>query len=224
MSRIFQALQKSTRGRAVDPEPSTNGSVDPGRGPAAIPASPARDHTEAAAVLLQNNLLTDSFGAQGEWEVRTTLVANRRAWRYRCRVFMHGKEVRKGFPAIDGDRTRQIRQAGTVTEDMLTAFAREAAEVHCGRCASVAEHLRLASMPARPRRWYAHLPTLALIFCGVVALVGAYWLWQGAESPGPEPPPDPPAAHQPEPITPDPPAHQPEPTTPVPRLPRHWTW
>jgi hypothetical protein len=208
MSRAYQALQKSRGPTAFDPNSSTNGMLDTGWGLPEIPSSPQRDIPQAVADLIQNKLLTHSFGVQGEWEVRTTLIANRQAWRYRSRVFVHGKEVSKDFPSIDGDRTRHIRLAEAVSEDMLAAFAREAVEIHFARCTSVAKHIRMASVPSQPRRWHARMKTMALVLCGVVALVTAYWLWKGSERLRPEQP------H----------ANQPERITPPPQLPGHWTW
>jgi hypothetical protein len=223
MSRTYQALRKSGGLTAFDPAASTNGELDTGWGLAEILASPPRDITQAVADLIQNKLFTDRFGAQEEWEVRTTLSANRQAWRYRSRVLLHGKEARKDFPSIEGDWTRQIRQAEAVTEDMLAAFAREAVEVHFVRCSSVAEYIQMASISAQPRRRQARMKTMALVLCGVVALVTAYWLWKGPESLRPEPPlASQRHANQPEPITP--PANQPEPITPIPKLPSHWAW
>jgi len=107
------------------------------------------------------------------------------------------KEVSKDFPSIDGDRTRQMLLAEAVSEDMLAAFAREAVEIHFARCTSVAKHIRMASIPSQPRRWHARMKTMALVLCGVVALVTAYWLWKGSERLRPEQP----HANQPERIT-----------------------
>jgi hypothetical protein len=221
MSRRYQALQKSRGLAALDPGSSTNGMLDTGSGLPEIPASPPQeqDITQAATDLLQNKLLTHCFGVQGEWEVQTTIIANRQAWRYRSRVFVHGKELRKDFPSIDGDRTRQMRLAQAVSEDMLAAFAREAVEVHFVRCKSVAEYIRRASIPSQPRRWHARMQTMALVLCGVVALVTAYWLWKGSESLRPEPL----HSNQPERIPP-PHSNQPERIPPPPQLPGHWTW
>jgi hypothetical protein len=115
-------------------------------------------------------------------------------------VFVHGKKAGKGFPSIDGDQTRQIRLAEAVSEDIRAAFAREAVEVHVARCTSVAEHIRMASIPSQPRRWHARMKTMALVLCGVVALVTAYWLWKGSESLRPGQP----HSNQPERITPTP--------------------
>jgi hypothetical protein len=111
MSRKYQALQKSRGLTAFDPDSSTNGMLDTGRGLPDIPAKPLRDIPQAVADLIHNKLLTHSFGVQGEGEIRTMLIANNQVWRYRSRVFVHGKEASKGFPSIDGERTRHIRQA-----------------------------------------------------------------------------------------------------------------
>jgi hypothetical protein len=208
MSRRYQALQKSGGLEAVDPALATNGMLDTGLGFPEMPAGPPQDIAQAVADLLQNKLLTHRFGAQGEWEVRTTLSANRHAWRYRSRVFVHGKEARKAFPAIDGDRAGHMRRGQAVSEDTLVAFAREAVHVHFVRCTSVAKYLRVASIYSQPQRWHARMKTLALVLCGVVALVTAYWLWQGSESLRPERP------HP----------NQPERITPPAKLPGHWTW
>jgi hypothetical protein len=200
MSRRYQALQKSGGLPAFDPDSSTNGMLDAGWGLPKIPASSPRDITQAVVDLLHHKRLTHSFGVQREWEVRTTLIANRQAWRYRSCVFVHGKKAGKGFPSIDGDQTRQIRLAEAVSEDIRAAFAREAVEVHVARCTSVAEHIRMASLPSPPRRWHARMKTMALVLCGVVALVTAYWLWKGSERLRPGQP----HSNQPQRITPTP--------------------
>ena len=130
---------------AFDPDSSTNGMLDRGweaprnheRGP--------EDMAQAVADLLRHKSLISTFGDQGEWEVRTTLAANRQAWRYHSSVFLHGKERKRGFPPIDVDRTREIRHTETVTDELLAAFAREAAEVHVARCDGIKEYLTLAS-------------------------------------------------------------------------------
>ena len=208
MSRRYQALQKSGGLAALDPDSSTNGMLDTGSQLPEIPASPPQDITQAVVDLLQKKLLTDRFGVQGEWEVRTTLIPNRQTWRYCSRVFVHGKEVGKDFLAIDGGRARHIGLAEAVRENELTAFAREAVEVHFARCTSVADHIRLGSIRSQPRRWHARMKTIALVLCGVVAVVTAYWLWKGSESLRPE----------------QPYSSQPARITPPPKLPGHWTW
>jgi hypothetical protein len=208
MSRRYQALRKSGGLRALDPESATSGMLDTGWGLPDMPASPPRDIAQAVADLIRTKGLTHRFGGQGEWEVRTTLSVSRRAWRYRCRVLVHGKAVRQDFPTIAGDRTRHRRRAEAVSEDLSAALAREAVEVHFARCTSVAEHLRMASIPSHPRRWQARMKTMALVLCGVVALVTAYWVWKGAGRLGPGQP------H----------ANHPEPISPPPKLPGHWAW
>jgi hypothetical protein len=208
MSRRYQALQKSGGLAALDPDFSTNGRLATGARLPEIPARTPQDSTQAVTDLLHNNLLTDRFGDQGEWEVRTALIANRQAWRYRSRVFVQGKKARKGFPSIDGDWTHHLRQAEAVNEELLAAFAREAVGVHFARCTSIADHIRMASIRSQPRRWHTRMKTMALVLCGVVALVTAYWLWKGSESIRPEPPQ----------------ANQPERIPPLPQLPVHWTW
>jgi hypothetical protein len=164
MGKIYQAFQKSRGLAAFDADSSTNRMLDTEWGVPEIPPSAAGDITQAVADLLRNKLLTHSFGVQGEWEVRTTLIANRRAWQYRSRVFAHGKEVRKEFPSFDGNLAGQRGSAGTVREDMLAAFAREAVSVHFAR--------------SQPRRWHARTKMMAFVLWGVVALVTAYWLWK----------------------------------------------
>jgi hypothetical protein len=189
MSRIYRALQKAERVHqalrksggltAFDPDPSTNGMLGAGGLPE-IPASLAADKTQAVTDLIRNNLLTHNFGVQGEWEVRTTFVANRHAWRYRSSVCVHGKEVRKDFPPIDCDRTRHIRQAEAVTEDMLAAFAREAVAAHFARCASVAEYSLMASVFSQPPLWLQRIKRVALVLLSVAVLLTAYWWWRDA--------------------------------------------
>ncbi len=115
---------------AFDPDSSTNGMLDTGWEALRNQARDPEDMAQAVADLLRHKSHSSTFGDQGEWEVRTTLVANRQAWHYHSSVFVHGKERKKGFPRIDVDRTREIRKTGTITEELLSDFAREAAEVH----------------------------------------------------------------------------------------------
>jgi hypothetical protein len=208
MSRTYQALQKSGELTALEADSSTSGRLDTGWGLPAIPANPPQEFTQAVVDLIHGKVLSHSFGVQEEWEVRTTLIANHRGWRYRSRVFVHGKEARKGFPSLDGDRTRHTRLAETVSEDMVAAFAREAVQIHFARCTSVAVQSRMVSIPPQPRRWHTGIKTTALILCGVVALVTAYWWWKGSDRLGTQPTPP----------------NQSEPITPTPKLPGHWTW
>jgi hypothetical protein len=208
MGKIYQAFQKSQGLAALDADSSTSRTLDTEPGVPEIPASAAGDTTQAVTDLLHNKSLSHRFGVQWEWEVRTTLTANRRAWHYRSRVLIHGKELSKVFPAIDGNRARQPGLSEAAGQDVFAAFAREAVAVHFARCTSIAEHCRIAPIPSRPRRWHARIKTIALVLCGVVALATAYWLWKGSDSLKPE------QAH----------SNQPERIAPPPRLRQHWTW
>src|SRR5262245_35675592 len=111
---------------AFDPDSSTNGMLHTGWEALRNQARAPEDMAQAMEDLLRHKSLISTFGDQGEWEVRTTLVANRQAWHYHSGVFLHGKERKKGFPLIAVDQTRKMRQTGTVTEELLAAFTREA--------------------------------------------------------------------------------------------------
>src|SRR5215510_372918 len=115
MSRTYQAIRKSGGLTALEADSSTNGALDTGRGLSAIPVNAPRDITQAVADLIHGKPLSHSFGVQGEWEVRTTLMESHYAWRYQSRVLVHGKEVGKDFPLIDGDRTRHTRPGETMS-------------------------------------------------------------------------------------------------------------
>jgi Putative Ig domain len=169
---------------AFDPDSSINGKLDIGRESPTIRASDAGETAQAVADLLQRKSLTHTFGAQGEWEVRTTLVTNRHAWRYQSGVFLHGKRAKRDFPPIEVDRTRQMRQAEAVTEELLTAFAREAVEVHCTRCASVAEYITMASFFAEPPPRYYRAKKVVLVLLSIAALSTAYWWWRAPSTGG----------------------------------------
>jgi hypothetical protein len=170
---------------AFDPDSSTNGMLDRGWQPERNPARVPEDKAQAVADLLQHKSLISTFGDQGEWEVRTTLVANRQAWRYHSGVFLRGKERKKGFPPIEVDRTREIRQAGAVTEELLATFAREAAEVHVARCDGIKEYLTLAPFFSQPVPRYHRTKRVALILLSVAAFLTTYWWWQGFNIIGP---------------------------------------
>jgi Putative Ig domain len=163
---------------AFDPNSSTNGMPRAEQSLAEIHANSPDDRARALADILQNKFLSSTFGVEREWEVRTTVVTNRHAWRYRSSVLVHGKEIREVFPPIDVDRTRQVRQAQAVTEEMLATFAREAVDAHFLRCASVAEYSLMASIFSTPvsRRRVAR--RVALVLFSVVTLLTAYW-WGG---------------------------------------------
>jgi Putative Ig domain len=178
---------------AFDPESFTNGMRDSRwEVPQNHPSGPA-DVAQTVVDLLQNKSMSDTFGVHGEWEVRTALVVNRQAWRYHSSVFFHGKERKKGFPPIHVDRTRQIRKMGTVTQDMLLAFAREAVEVHAARCEGIKEYLTLAPLFSQPTPRHDGAKKVVLVLLGVAVLLTAYWRWHdfkgiGSTSPDPQPP------------------------------------
>jgi hypothetical protein len=88
-------------------------------------------------------------------------------------VFLRGKERKRGFPPIDVDRTREIRHTGTVTDELLAAFAREAAEVHVSRCDGIKEYLTLASYFSQPVPRYHRTKKVALVLLSVAALLTA---------------------------------------------------
>jgi hypothetical protein len=167
---------------AFDSDSSTNGMLETGGEAPTIQASASRDMAQAVADLLQHKFLTSTFGDQGEWEVRTTLVANRQAWRYQSSVFLHGKVAKKSFPSIDIDRTRRMRQTETVTQELLAEFAREAVEVHCARCESVKEYLTMASFFSQPLPRYYRMKKVALVLLSVAALMTAYWGWKASNA------------------------------------------
>jgi hypothetical protein len=163
---------------AFDPDSSTNGMLEMGWEAPRNQARGPEDMAQAMADLLRHKSLISTFGDQGEWEVRTTLVANRQAWHYHSGVFLHGKERRKGFPPINVDRTREIRQTATVTEELLDAFAREAAEVHVARCEGIKEYLTLAPFFSQPLPRYQRTKKVALVLLSVAALFTTYWWWK----------------------------------------------
>ena len=170
---------------AFDPDSSTNGMLNTGwQAPRNQPRG-LEETAQAVEDLLRQKSLISRFGDQGEWEVRTTLVANRQAWRYHSSVYLHGKERKKGFPPIDVDRTREIRQTGTITEELLAAFAREAAEVHVARCDGIKEYLTLTPYFSQPEPRYHRTKKMALVLLGVAALLTAYWWWKDFDRTGP---------------------------------------
>lgn len=180
---------------AFDPNSSTNRRQGGGLGPLNLQGHEPGEMARAVAGILQHKCLTHTFGVQGEWEVRTTLVTNRQAWRYQSHVRVHGKEARKDFSPINVNLTRQKQHQEVVTEEMLMAFAREAVEVHFARCASVAEYIMMASILSNSRPRHHGIKTVALVFLSIAALLTAHWWWRGADSlkpdqPAPKPPPN----------------------------------
>jgi putative Ig domain-containing protein len=170
---------------SLDPDLSSNGTLAAGRETPATAVSERGDKGRAVAGLLQNKFLSHTFGIQGEWEVRTTLVANRQAWRYRSSVFLRGKEIKKGFVPMEGDWTQRIRQAKTVTEETLAAFAGEAVEWHFARCANVADYSMIAAIYSEPLPRHQKLKRVALILLSIAVLFTAFGLWTISRKGGP---------------------------------------
>jgi hypothetical protein len=169
-----------------DPQPATNGTSEAGRELPEIHLSDLGDKPQAVADLVHNKLLTHTFGFQGEWEVRTALITNRQAWRYRSSVLLHGKELGDNYSPIDVDWTHKMRQAKAVNEEMLARFAGEAVELHFLRCADVADYSLMASIYAQsppPHRW---MKRAALVLLCVAALSSTYWFWERGDGVGPE--------------------------------------
>jgi len=169
---------------AFDPDSSTSGTSERGMKLQRIHATSAGDRGQAIADLMQQKRLSHTYGVQGEWEVRTTLEASRQTWHYRSSVLAHGEEVGEFFSAIEVNRTRQMRQAEAVTEDMLTSFVREAVEVHFSRCASVEEYSLLASIYSQPLPRRHRLRHVVLSLLCLAGLLVVSWLWLGSDSLG----------------------------------------
>jgi hypothetical protein len=168
-----------------DPDSSTNGMLRSAWEPPSDHLRRGEDMAQATADLLQQKSLISRFGNQGEWEVRTTLVANRQAWRYHSSVYLYGKERKKGFPPINVDRTREIRQNGAITEELLTAFAKEAVEVHIARCDGIKEYLTLAPFFTQPETRYQWTKRLVVLLLAAAVLMATYWWWKGLPTLGP---------------------------------------
>jgi hypothetical protein len=167
-----------------DPQPSANGTPDAGQELPELHTRKLGDKPRAVADLLQDKQLTHTFGFQGEWEVRTTLITGRQAWRYRSSVLLHGKEMRDNYSPIDIDWTHKIRQAKAVTEEMLAEFAREAVELHFHRCADVADYSLMASIYAQSLPRHSWMKKAALVLLCVAALFTTYWFWGGGKDVG----------------------------------------
>ncbi len=163
---------------AFNSDVSTQGKSELKWGVSEVQTRHAEDIARAVSDLLQNESLTHTFGIQGEWEVRTTLLTNRQPWRYYSIVLVHGKEASKEFPSIEVDQTRHVRQVEAATEEMIAAFAREAVEVHFARCASVTEYSLMSSIFSQPAPPLQRIKKVALVLFSVTVLLTAYWWWQ----------------------------------------------
>jgi hypothetical protein len=163
---------------AFNSDLSTQGKAELKWGVSEVQTRHAEDTTHAVSDLLQNKLLTHALGIQGEWEVRTTLLTNRQPWRYHSTVLLHGKEARKEFPPIEVDQTHHTRPVVADTEEMISAFAREAVEVHFSRCASVTEYSLMTSIYSKPAPRLRRIKKFAMVLFIVVVLLPVYWWWQ----------------------------------------------
>jgi hypothetical protein len=142
-----------------------------------IPSNEVQLKAQGAVELLRNKVLSHALGEQGEYEVRTTFTT-RQAWRYRCSVLRHGRVLKRAFPPIELDRTRDMCKAAVVTDEMRIAFAAEAVDLHFARCAAVKEYLVLAAIFSEPpQRDYQPLQVTMVVLMGV-ALAAAYWFWK----------------------------------------------
>jgi hypothetical protein len=144
----------------------------------AVQSRPAEDITRAITYLSQHKFLSHTFGLQGEWEVRTILLTNRQPWRYHSTVLVHGKEASREFSPVKVDQARHIQRLGAVTEEMIAAFTREAAEVHFARCASVADYSLMTSIFSQPTPRLQHFKKAVMVLVGIVVLMSAYWWWR----------------------------------------------
>jgi hypothetical protein len=152
------------------------------------PETPSRDlpnKGRAVVDLLHHRILIHSFG---EYEVRTT-IATRQAWRYRSSIWRRGKEIKREFYPIVVDRSRQMRQAAIITEEMRLQFAMEAVDIHFARCAALQQHLKTAPLyaPPPPDGDTPGRLILVALLCALVLL--AYWFWSSLPTPPPVPSP-----------------------------------
>jgi hypothetical protein len=162
------------------------------QGSSAVLSDEMQLKARAVVDLLRSKVLSQSYGEEGEYEVRTT-ISTRQAWRYQCRVLRHGRVLKREFPPIAFDRTPDMREAAAITEEMRIAFATEAVDMHFARCAAVKEYLIMAAILSQPSpRDFRRLRIImAIAMCAAVA--AAYWFWKepilAALNPLPAPPP-----------------------------------
>jgi outer membrane protein len=140
----------------------------------------SRDAQKAQAVaeLLRTKSFTTTFRLHRKYEVRTTIVT-RQVWRYRCSVWLDGKEIRRGrLGPVAVDRSRQIRKAPAITEELRVALATEAVELHFARCALVVEYTLRRLRFSRPRPGRYRPRTISLSAVLLVSLLSGSWLWR----------------------------------------------
>jgi len=152
-----------------------------------VQSGQTEDIARAVTYLSQHKYLTHTFGPQGEWEVRTILLTNSQPWRYHSTVLVHGKEAHREFPPVKVDQARHIQQLGVVTEEMIAAFTREAAEVHLARCASVADYSLMTSIFSPPPPRLQRFKRAIMVLISIVVLMSAFWWWRDTGYLGLEP-------------------------------------
>jgi hypothetical protein len=133
----------------------------------------------AVAELLQDGVVRQTFGRQGEYEVRTTMTT-RRAWQYRCCVLRQGKPVKRAFPPIvvnHPHHRRDVKKQLMLAKAMRLNFAWEAVDVHFTRCAALQEYLMMAMIYSEPRLESRRRYALPVLLGGVACLL-VYGLWK----------------------------------------------
>jgi hypothetical protein len=161
--------------------------------PSSKPSPPARpewpdgwphsgdSEERAIAELIRHEVLSDTFGNHGEYEVRTT-IATHQAWQYRCCVLRRGKVIKRAFVPIIVDGTpymQHVRPQPCGTEAMRLSFAKEAVEVHFTRCAALQEYLMLAAIYSQPPSDFRRRYPLLVLMIGA-AFLTAYGFWAHA--------------------------------------------
>lgn len=140
----------------------------------------------AVTTLLRHGVLSHTFGADGEYEVRTTLETHR-GWQYQCCVLRHGKAIKNAFIPIVVDGTQQLQRVHKepgAAAAMRLSFLKEAVEAHFARCAALREYVMMsmiyAQSPLPSRRSY---PWLALLIGAAFLMVYGFWKyvpWTGS--------------------------------------------
>lgn len=130
-----------------------------------------------AEELTQQEVSVETFGPNSEYEVRSELSKDNRAWRYLTAVFYNDTEVEDDVRLVRVERSHHVDLQDT-KEIEFQDFANEAAEQHLKRCASVLEHVSTAQGEGSPgKRKFAILAILiVIVLC--VGLFAAYKVYQ----------------------------------------------
>jgi hypothetical protein len=155
---------------------STNGSHPSEQATAEGPLSETQRKARAVVDLLHNKVLSDTFGQNGEYEVRTTIVSGRE-WRYRNCVFRHGRIVKRGFYPCELDRTWELQKLSPSTEEMRIAFTMEAVDLHFTRCQAVREYATMSAIfsSSRARHHGPWWVVLGLVLSAALVTVYGFW-------------------------------------------------